>query len=101
MYLCPCRFETYSEGVGSKTFDGVWFTVFADDHPPPHVHGYLGAVLVVVDLLRDGGTAESTRSKAVKPANAKRSDVRRVLRAASENAATLHALWEQMHGTRA
>jgi hypothetical protein len=85
--------------VGSKTFDGVWFAVFADDHLPPHVHGYRGTVVVVVDLLPDGTVVKSTRPKPVKPSNAKRSEVRRILKVAAEHAAALHDLWEQMHGS--
>jgi hypothetical protein len=84
--------------VGSKTFDGVWFTSYSHDHPPPHVHGEYGSVRVVVDLLPDGRVQESDRWDAVKPRNGKRSDVRRILAVAAEHASTLMELWESTHG---
>ena len=69
-----------SIGVDSKTFDGVWFISFSLDHPPPHVHGSYGGVTVIVDLVPGGGTVRSSRTKSVFPANAKRGDLRRILR---------------------
>jgi Domain of unknown function (DUF4160) len=87
--------------VGSKTLDGVWFISFADDHEPPHVHGQYGETTVIVDLLPGGWVAQSTRAKSVIPANAKRSDVRKILKAALDHAVELHELWETMHGTSA
>jgi len=87
--------------VGSKTFDGVWFISFAEDHLPPHVHGRYGETTVIVELLPGGMVARSTRKKSVIPTNAKRSDVRKILKAALDHAAELHELWETMHGTTA
>jgi hypothetical protein len=87
--------------VGTKTYDGVWFISYSHDHLPPHVHGQYGGVTVIVDLLEDGGVARSSRTKAVLPANAKRRDIRKVLRVAIEYAAELHQLWEATHGTTA
>jgi hypothetical protein len=84
--------------VGSKTFDGVWFTSYSLDHAPPHVHGSYAETTVIVDLLPDGTTARSNRRDAEKPTNAKRSDVQRILRVAAAHAAELHALWEKTHG---
>jgi hypothetical protein len=88
--------------VGSKTFDGVWFLSFSDDHPPPHVHGRYGRVQVIIDVFADGTTREAGRWNAVRPANAKRGDVRRILRVAeehgAESGALRGALWEQTHG---
>jgi hypothetical protein len=52
----------------------------------------------VVDLLADGKVAKSARRDAVRPANAKRSDVRRTLDAAAAHAVELNELWEAMHG---
>jgi hypothetical protein len=37
--------------VGSKTFDGVRFAAYTDDHPPPHVHGFYAGVVVVMELI--------------------------------------------------
>ena len=87
--------------MGSKTFDGVWFISFADDHEPPHVHGQYAETTVIIDLLPKGGVAESSRRNSVIPANAKRSDVRKILKAALDHAAELHQLWEAMPGTTA
>ncbi len=86
--------------MGSKTFDGVWFISFSLDHAPPHIHGSYAETTVIVDLLPDGSVAESGRRDAVKPPNAKRSDVRRILKVAGDHAAELAQLWERTHGTR-
>ena len=64
--------------VGSKTFDGVQFQAYPDDHPPAHVHGFYAGIEVIVDL-RDNRTFVSGPKKAVKPNNAPLSDVRHVL----------------------
>jgi hypothetical protein len=84
--------------VGTKTFDGVWFLSYADDHDPPHVHGKYAEVEVVVELIAGGKTMQSDREDAIQPQNAKRSDVRRILRVAADHAAELHQLWEKTHG---
>jgi hypothetical protein len=84
--------------VSSKTFDGVWFTAYANDHLPPHVHGFYAEVEVIVDLLPEEKVGRSQRSGAVDPQNAKRSDVRRILAVASAHATALHRLWEAMNG---
>lgn len=86
--------------MGSKTFDGVWFISFSLDHAPPHVHGTYAETTVIVDLMADGLVAQSERRDAVKPANAKRSDVRRILKVAEDHAAELWQLWETTHGNR-
>jgi hypothetical protein len=88
----------YINAVGSKTFDGVWFTSYSHDHFPPHVHGEYGETSVVVDLLADGKIRQSRRNDAIRPSSAKRSDVRRILRLAAENANELKKLWETTHG---
>jgi hypothetical protein len=36
--------QGYIEGVGSKTFDGVWFMAYTKDHLPPHVHAFYAGV---------------------------------------------------------
>ncbi|MDQ2926035.1 MAG: DUF4160 domain-containing protein [Acidobacteriota bacterium] len=85
--------------MGTKTFDGVWFSAYSHDHDPPHVHGCYGEVRVIVDLLSDGNVRESSRWDAVKPSNGKRSDVRHVLDTAAKYSAELKRLWEKTHGT--
>jgi hypothetical protein len=52
---------------------------------------------VVVDLLDDRTVALASREDAIQPANAKRSDVKRILRAAAEHFDVLVAAWEKMH----
>ena len=84
--------------MSSKTFDGIRFAAFAADHLPRHVHGLLAEMSVVVDLLPDGKVAKSARRDAVRPPDAKRSDVRRILDAAAAHTAELNELWETMHG---
>jgi hypothetical protein len=86
-------------GLGSKTFEGVWFQSFSHDHFPAHVHGSYAEVAVIVELLADGTVRESTRKDAVAPSNAKRSDVKRILAVASKHGAALRELWEKTHGT--
>jgi hypothetical protein len=66
--------------------------------PPRHVHGFVAEISVIVDLLADGKVAKSARREAVRPANAKRSDVRRILDAAATHAVELNQLWEARHG---
>jgi hypothetical protein len=85
--------------MGTKTIGGVWFQSYSHDHLPPHVHGTYGGVRVIVDLLPDGTIRESKRWNAVTPMNAKRSDVRHVLRVAAENVEALQTLWEKIHGS--
>ncbi len=84
--------------MSSKTFDGVWFIAYANDHLPPHVHGFYAEVEVIVNLLPGQKVGRSDRSDAVDPKNAKRGDVRRILKVAAANAAELHKLWEAMNG---
>jgi hypothetical protein len=84
--------------VGSLRFDGIQFVVYSNEHLPRHVHGFLSETEVIVDLLADGNVALATRNDAVRPANAKRSDVRKVLVAAALHFEELAALWEGIHG---
>lgn len=85
--------------MGSKTFDGVWFACYSDDHPPPHVHGRYAEVEVLVELLPDGKIRKSDRRDAVRPVRAKRNQVRRILEVAAAHSAELNELWEKTHGT--
>jgi hypothetical protein len=51
-----------------------------------------------VDLLKDGFVALAARKDAVRPANAKRSDVKKILEAAAAHHEELVELWEEIHG---
>ncbi len=76
---------------------GVRFVAYSNDHPPRHVHGFAGETEAIVDLRFDGTVALARRDDAVRPANAKRSDVKKILRAAAEYFEKLAALWEGIH----
>jgi hypothetical protein len=85
--------------VGSKTFDGIRFSAYADDHLPAHVHGKYAETEVLVELLPGGKVIQSGRNDAVRPIDAKRSDVRRILSMAALHATELHDIWEKVHGS--
>jgi hypothetical protein len=84
--------------VGSLEFEGVLFVAYSNDHAPRHVHGFVSESEVIVDLRRDGGVALSKRNDAVRPSNAKRSDVKRILNVAALHFEELVELWEEIHG---
>jgi len=72
--------------------------IYVEDHPPPHVHARYAEIAVILDLLPGGGIAISRRVFAVRPPNAKQSDVNRVLRVAQANESALRALWRSLYG---
>jgi hypothetical protein len=71
---------------------------YSNDHPPRHVHGFSGETEVIVDLLSTGDVALADRKDAIRPGDAKRADVRKILNAAAEHFDELVALWEKIHG---
>lgn len=83
--------------MASLKAGGALFVAYPQDHEPRHVHGFLGEAEVIVDLRRDGTVALADRRDAVRPGNAKRSDIRKILALAAENFLALAALWESMH----
>lgn len=83
--------------MGSLRLDGVLFIAYSNDHPPRHVHGFAGETEAIIDLRLDGAVGLTKRSDAIRPANAKRSDVRKILNAAALHFEELAALWEAMH----
>ena len=83
--------------MGSKTFDGVWFVTYPKDHLPAHVHGFYAETEVIVELL-DGTVRLALRSDAIRPADAKKSDVTKILRTAAKWADELDELWRLAHG---
>ena len=85
--------------MSSLTFDSIRFTVHSNDHEPRHVHGFLSETEIVIELGIDGDVRLSTRKDAVRPANAKRADVRKLLTKAAEHFDELIELWERVHGT--
>jgi len=89
--------------VSTLTIECVRFAVHSNDHPPRHVHGFAGETEVVVelrfdDLRLDGTVGLATRDDSIRPANAKRSDVKKILNAAARHFEALVALWEKVHG---
>lgn len=82
--------------VGSFTYKGVRFHVFPNDHPPRHVHAYLGDAIVIIDLRFDGNVKLANRADAVR--HAKKSDVQKALERAAESFDELVRLWEKHHG---
>jgi hypothetical protein len=83
--------------LGSLRFDGISFSVYVHDHPPCHVHGKVNGVVVIIEF-RNGRAVVAHRRNPIRPANAKRSDVKKILQAAADNAELLIALWESTHG---
>jgi hypothetical protein len=83
--------------MGSLRFDGVLFSIYARDHLPRHAHGAYAEVVVIVEFW-PGGARLAERRDAIAPANAKRSDVMKVVRAAILHQAALNRLWEETHG---
>jgi len=85
--------------MGSIRFEGVRFAVFSNDHRPRNVHGSYAEVVVIVDVLADGGVKVAKRANAIRPGNASRADIRRVLSVAAKHFNELAALREKNHGT--
>lgn len=83
--------------MASLRFDGVLFVSYSNDHPPRHVHGFAAETEAIIDLRTDGTVALADRDDAIRPANAKRSDVRKILEVAAKHFEELAALWEKVH----
>ncbi|MHB1795100.1 MAG: hypothetical protein ACYCPO_09040 [Acidobacteriaceae bacterium] len=84
--------------MGSIRFDGIRFVVCSNDHFPRHIHGFLGETEVIADLRPDDNVALASRKDAIRPANAKRSDVSKILDTAALHFDELAALWGEIHG---
>ncbi|SPF45159.1 conserved hypothetical protein [Candidatus Sulfotelmatobacter kueseliae] len=82
----------------SLRFGGVRFVAYSNDHPPRHLHGFCGETEAILDLRPDRTVALAKRDDAIRPANAKRSEVRKILRAAAEHFDEMAELWEALHG---
>jgi len=83
--------------VSSLRVGGVCFRIYPGDHEPRHVHGEYAEMVAIVDLRADGTVALAEREDRIKPANAKRTDVKKILKAAQEHFDALVAAWESMH----
>jgi Domain of unknown function (DUF4160) len=79
---------------------GVRFYAYPEDHSrggPRHVHGFYGGAEIIVELRADGNVELADRKDCIQPGNAKRSDVRKILDAATEGFERLVAAWNKMH----
>ena len=83
--------------MASRRLGGVLFVAYPQDHTPRHVHGFRGEAEVIIQLADDGTVAIANRRDAIRPADAKRSDIRQILAAAAEHFDLLIELWEKMH----
>jgi hypothetical protein len=84
--------------VDSFEFEGILFVAYSNDHAPRHVHGFSGESEAIVDLRMDESVALSKRQDAIRPSNAKRSDVKKILNMAALHFGELVELWEEIHG---
>ena len=84
--------------MGSLRFDGVRFVAYAMDHEPRHIHRFYAEIEAIFDLRPDGYVALAGRTDAIRPGNAKKSDVRHILAVAAAYFDTLVSLWEKHHG---
>jgi hypothetical protein len=57
-----------------------------------------GETEAIIDLRLDGTAALAKRNDAIRPANAKRRDVKRILNVAALHFEELAGLWEEIHG---
>ncbi len=87
----------YTSSVSTVRIGGIIFQLFPVDHEPRHVHALLSGIRVIVDLLDDHSVALADRDDCIRPSNAKRSDVKKILNAAQDHFDTLVAAWERMH----
>lgn len=83
--------------MSSLRFGNVLFKIYPQDHEPRHVHGFIGGAEIIVDLRPDGTVRLADRNDCIRPGNATRRDVRKILNAAAECFDQLVAMWEKMH----
>jgi hypothetical protein len=83
--------------MASSRLSGVLFIAYPQDHVPRHVHGFLEEAEVIVDLHGNRSVSLADRADAIRPGNAKRTSVTRILKTAARHFDELVALWEKMH----
>ncbi len=84
--------------MSSIRISGARFVVYTNDHLPRHIHVFIGDAEVIVDLLESGDVDIAGRADAIRPRNAKATDVKRALRLCSSNFERLEQLWRNVHG---
>jgi hypothetical protein len=83
--------------LGTVRVGGVCFRLHPNDHHPRHAHAEYAETIVIVELRSDGTVDIADRADCVQPANAKRSDVKKILATAREHVELLVWEWERMH----
>lgn len=83
--------------MSTVRLEGIYFRAYPGDHEPRHVHGEYGETVAIVDLRPDGIVVLANRVDKILPGNAKRSDVRKILKVAQEHFDSLVLLWNKMH----
>lgn len=83
--------------VASLRLGNVLFIAYPQDHQPRHVHCFSGETEAIIDLDNHGNVTLADRPDCIRPGNAKRSDVRRILNRATEHFEQLVSLWEKMY----
>jgi len=73
----------------------VRFSIYSNDHLPPHAHGFYGDVEVLVEI--NAHYVDVVRRKdAILPRNAKSSDVAHILDIAALHKRELLAIWRRI-----
>jgi hypothetical protein len=81
--------------VGSKTFDGVRFAAYVNDHLTPHVHAFYGGIEAVLEInFASRRVRLSRRRDNPRPENAKLADARRIVKIRDKHILELIQLWE-------
>jgi hypothetical protein len=83
--------------VGSYLFDGVTFRVYPEDHAPPHLHARYQGVAAILELGQDRTVRLANRWDAIQPGDAKRNQVRHILKVANAHFDELLELWKEAH----
>ena len=83
--------------MSTVRLEGVYFRAYPGDHEPRHVHGEYGETVAIVDLRANGIVVLANRVDRILPANAKRSDVRKIMKVSLEHFDTLVQIWNKMH----
>ena len=76
---------------------GVRFRIYPQDHEPVHAHGRYAETIAIVELRADGSVVLAECDDAIIPTDAKRNDVRKILKEAAAAFNELVAAWEKMH----
>jgi len=83
--------------VASLRFANVLFIAYPQDHEPRRFHGFTAETEVIVDIGTNGIVTLADRPDCIRPGNAKRSDLRMILRAAGKHSDKPVSLWDKMH----